>query len=680
MCTGNDDQQYVVAFDPSKSQKAYLETYVTEMSSRTVRSVSCPLLSTRMRCGGCITYRGTLRDKVISKKIKSSSASPISSAKPNSSMSRNELEGKTRKLKSLNRNLQAQNKRLREKITKLIEESHELNDEDGEEVEVLLQETYPKIEQLWPDANSFQRIFWQEQFKFNSLKAKSSMRWHPLVIKWALLIKSKSAKAYNAMRDVGFINLPSERTLFDYSHCVPSRAGFVPEVVTMLIQECKMKGMYNEEWRKCVGLLQDEIKIKDDLVYCASSGQLVGFVDLDETSNQILQFENGMNSIGNKLASSMLVIMVRGATNNLRFPLASFSTNGLHANQLQTIMMRAIEIIEVDCGLTCLYISCDGAGQNRKFFEMNNTDDGTEPCNSMTNPFADDDRQIYFISDVPHLVKTARNCFANSGAHTKTRHLWNNGQDILWTQIVNLFADHLENNLYTKCHKLTRGHIDLNAFSRMKVNYAAQIFSNSVANMLEEEYGEGVAETVKFIRHMNKFFDCLNTRNLHEGKNTRNDDLNPYTSKDDPRLEYLLNDFLGYFDSWKVSVENRPGKFSKREIVGMQLSQQTIDGLKISVRSIVACVRFLLDLGAPFVLTKVFNQDPLEQSFGHIRQKGGLCDAPTVYSAQHTMTSLRVVDSVAMAPVRGNTKRMNCTVEHNDSPVARKKSRSRHTI
>ena len=85
-------------------------------------------------------------------------------------------------------------------------------------------------------------------------------------------------------------------------------------------------------------------------------------------------------------------------------------------------------------------------------------------------------------------------------------------------------------------------------------------------------------------------------------------------------------------------------------------------------------------LGAPFVLTEVFNQDILEQHFGHYRQKGGLNDAPTVYNARHTMTSLRVIDSVALAPVNGNTKRGISSLENVEDTLCRKKARRGYSL
>ncbi len=51
-------------------------------------------------------------------------------------------------------------------------------------------------------------------------------------------------------------------------------------------------------------------------------------------------------------------------------------------------------------------------------------------------------------------------------------------------------------------------------------------------------------------------------------------------------------------------------------------SRQTLKGLKISVHSIVECVRFMLAAGVEFVLTHPFNQDPLEEQFGQFRYEG----------------------------------------------------------
>ena len=60
----------------------------------------------------------------------------------------------------------------------------------------------------------------------------------------------------------------------------------------------------------------------------------------------------------------------------------------------------------------------------------------------------------------------------------------------------NLYVKHIEKNLYVKCNKLTRAHIELTSFSRMKVSLANQVLSSSVANGLEKEYGEVAHEQI----------------------------------------------------------------------------------------------------------------------------------------------------------------------------------------
>ena len=119
-----------------------------------------------------------------------------------------------------------------------------------------------------------------------------------------------------------FINLPSERTSQDYTHSLPNKIGFVPEVLTTLKQECQAKGMYDNPWKSYVGILQDEIKVKSDLVYCSMTGELIGYVNLKEPCNQIKALENGIANTSCELATSSLVLMVGGATIDLRFPLA----------------------------------------------------------------------------------------------------------------------------------------------------------------------------------------------------------------------------------------------------------------------------------------------------------------------------------------------------------------------
>ena len=106
-----------------------------------------------------------------------------------------------------------------------------------------------------------------------------------MIIKWCLHLKMISSAAYHAMRSSGFIKLPSERTLRDYTHLIKAATGIQPEVSVQLMKEAKVKDL--EEWQKYVAVVFDEIKIKEDLVYNKHTYEIIGFIDLGDVNNQL---------------------------------------------------------------------------------------------------------------------------------------------------------------------------------------------------------------------------------------------------------------------------------------------------------------------------------------------------------------------------------------------------------
>jgi hypothetical protein len=165
----------------------------------------------------------------------------------------------------------------------------------------------------------------------------------------------------------------------------------------------------------------------------------------------------------------------------------------------------------------------------------------------------------------------------------------------------------------------------------------------------------------------------MNVKNLFEGRNSRNPDLLPFTDLNDSRLAWLEHDFLQYFEHWRSAVEARSGVFTQKQRQQMQLSHQTLHGLRMTSLSVAAIVRKLLHCGSPFVLTNHLNQDPLEQLFGHTRHKGGSNDNPTVEEACHAINTIRTVNTQAVATTRGNT--VACRKELDFSEVPKRKSK-----
>ena len=155
---------------------------------------------------------------------------------------------------------------------------------------------------------------------------------------------------------------------------------------------------------------------------------------------------------------------------------------------------EALELYDVEV----VSLTSDGGKPNRRFYRLcqEKMKKGSLPYKT-TNPYRAE-TQMYFFCDVPHLLKTVRNCFSNSFSHSKSRrmmvknlcyeylHIINKnfcislqkgGQNISWKWIENLYLS--ETTTTTPgvriCHKLTRDHIWLNSFTRMRVYLAAQV-------------------------------------------------------------------------------------------------------------------------------------------------------------------------------------------------------------
>lgn len=104
-------------------------------------------------------------------------------------------------------------------------------------------------------------------------------------------MKLLSSSAYHCLRTSGFLKLPSERTLRDYTHHYRSSTGFQNEVDAMLRKE-----VGSEEWKNYMVLLIDEIKVKENLVYNKYENRVVGFVELDDIEHALSQLEEHSES------------------------------------------------------------------------------------------------------------------------------------------------------------------------------------------------------------------------------------------------------------------------------------------------------------------------------------------------------------------------------------------------
>ena len=238
------------------------------------------------------------------------------------------------------------------------------------------------------------------------------------MVKWCLHPKFISSGPYHALRSAGLLTLPSERTLRDYTHWTTAGVGFLTEVDAQIVKEANIV----EDKDRFVVLVWDEMKIKEDLVFNKHTCKLIGFTNIGDINAQLDKLEKECQSepkAHSNVATHMLLFMVRGMCSSLEFPYAHFATKGVTSDALYPLVWEAVYRLE-SCGFNVIAFCCDGASPNRKFYRMHGSEKNIYKTN---NPFCED-RCIYFICDVPHLIKTTRNCWSNSFAHKFSRALW----------------------------------------------------------------------------------------------------------------------------------------------------------------------------------------------------------------------------------------------------------------
>ena len=620
------------------------------ISKEYFRSKNCILLSDKAICNTCIPAQSR---KKKCKKV-------LSPAKVKAPVSRTRPE----KLKLALQQQRLECKNLKKQIEKMkVEiENNSVKVDEGLEKDIAT-----ILEGNDKKHSPFMKLFWAQQQEAWK-RSEKGIRFHPMIIRFSLAIAAKSPSAYEELRSSGVLKLPSKRTLRDYRNVVKPKQGFNKQI----IQELTSMTTKLSNVQRYIVLMFDEVKIKSNLVWDKHTGQLIGFMDLGDPD---LNFVSAEKEI--PLATHMLVIYLRGICTDLKYPFANFATTAVTSFQLLPIFWSSVFYLEKACNLWVIAVVSDGASANRKFYKLHRkigSETESEVTYRVVNLHAKH-RHVYFFADSPHLLKTSRNCLHNSGCGLQSRLMWNDGKTLMWSHIMQLYNDDLVRGLHL-VPKLTHEHVHLDPYSKMKVYLATQVLSYTVAKVLFKYYPSDYHATAEFCEMMDLFFDCCNVRNRVEHIRTRKEFRKPYCSQDDERFSWLKEKFIPYLETWKKSIQDRPGNFSEAAKAKMFLSEQTFEGLKITVLSLIEATRFLLAEGCKFVLTERFSQDCLEEYFGRQRQLGRRSDNPDIVQFGYNDNAIRVVRSTA--PMTGNTKgiykgRQKSWFSSDDTKLAKRK-------
>lgn len=422
---------------------------------------------------------------------------------------------------------------------------------------------------------------------------KSQAAWTMNEKQMAISLFYKSPSNYRFMRQKFKFVLPSVRTIQSWLHVIRFKTGMETTLTEKLFYKAKTMTPFE---KTCV-VTFDEISVKRKLDYNRTEDFIEGFEDF------------GPFGRTDQPANSALVFMIRGMFSNWKMPVCYFTSYGpMKAPMLKNIIKYVLESLKK---LTFVpkFLVCDQGSNNRAVYKLLGV---TKDNPAVTIA----DEKIFTSFDGPHLLKSLRNNFCNDAS--LKFHI--SDQLVRWQDIVDTYKVDSKSEVARSMIKITTVHLNPTSFQKMRVKYAAQIFSKSVAAAIltahatNELKSSTALETAKFLITINDIFDALNSRVLN--------DANPIRSAisvfNEKPLQVLKN-AVQFFDSIKVYRNNK-----------LANNIYCISGFQWTINSILMLWEDLQKENCKFLLTNFLNQDCLENCFSVVRSRGGYNPTPSI--------------------------------------------------
>mmetsp|Transcript_61310 Transcript_61310/g.168244 ORF Transcript_61310/g.168244 Transcript_61310/m.168244 type:complete len:320 (-) Transcript_61310:76-1035(-) len=310
----------------------------------------------------------------------------------------------------------------------------------------------------------------------------------------------------------------------------------------------------------------------------------------------------------------------------------------------------------------------------------------------MEHPIFGMDSPIFFLADMPHLIKKIRNQLETSSGRSAARDCQFPTVDAADGRV---HADSGRMNLRMLEHawiasggdsstgssslcvstKLTRAHFHPTSWSRMRVPLAVQVLSTSMIRFIDNLENDDMqldADAATSLRkqdlgalralceNVDRMVDICNGRSekgVHHICTTAGEidveeqERNVYerSSWDHEHLRELLQ-ILGWFQSWKVSLAPNMAAsehMTPKERKAAFLPDQTwMDVQQLILGAVCGCQFYLRRYPDKVVTLRRLNQDICEHHFAHVREAAGSTDSVSAGSAMRA--------TVAGAMVRAN--------------------------
>ena len=293
-----------------------------------------------------------------------------------------------------------------------------------------------------------------------------------------------SPKGYKNLRR--YLRLPSISVLRGYVKNYIVKPGISPHILASLR---KVVGQWPEK-DKCVSLLIDELSLKERVLINNKLNNVSGVEDLG----------NGRRS--SRIANSAMCCMIKSLGTNYHQLISYVLSRGPFCGiNLKNYVLKVIKCLD-DIGIKVMNITSD-QGSNFCSLAKNLNVTFENPYFNYLN------RKITFTADVPHLLKSIRNCLLSN--YIKTEDGIVNFEYIRQAYL-------LDSQLNFKLlPKITENHVNLGTDSKLKmsVKIAAQVLSRSMSKCIEylidkNHLPSEAKATAQFCCKVNEMFDLLN--------------------------------------------------------------------------------------------------------------------------------------------------------------------------
>lgn len=360
--------------------------------------------------------------------------------------------------------------------------------------------------------------------------------------------------------------------------------GQMWEVLTKSI-----KGMSAVD-KNCI-LCMDVMRLKRSLFYNSKQGKIVG---LHEINNEQRPYA----------AEFAFTIMLRGIISNWKQPVGfGFISSSKTEVKLNSWIVNTVKkLISLTFNVRA-FVSNLGT----VFLQLSNSlGISKETCSFVIN-----DKKIYYIFNVPSLVKSVRNNLLDNDYEFENK-------IVKWDDIKKLYD--LDNTRDVRCApRLTDAHLTPNSFQKSKLRFAIQVFSNTVKAALESYVATGSLKvsngTIEFVAFINDLFDLLNSSNNYSP--------NPFNTAykvDDSQLD-LLNRACNIFNN--LSIKD---KSTGQDVTN---NMKFVNAFLVTINSITRLQSDLKCEGIESIITRRLNNDSIERFFDLIKRVGGNYQTPT---------------------------------------------------